>query len=104
MNYDEHIEPSVSEKGSIYFYIFECGRNLIYQLDVTYQRALIASAEPSSVPKGYYQPYPAWEIFYDIMVDHILEKNDGIDKIELCKAVAHVKDNDEAEQNVTLKI
>ena len=31
------------------------------------------------------------------MSDQILEKNDGIDKIELRKAVAHVKYNDEAE-------
>ena len=26
---DEHIEPSVSDKGSSYFNIFECGRNLL---------------------------------------------------------------------------
>ena len=25
---DEHIEPSVIDKGSSYFNIFECGRNL----------------------------------------------------------------------------
>ena len=37
------------------------------------------------------------------MVDHVLEKNDGIDKIELCKAVAHVKDNDEAEHERNIK-
>ena len=27
--YDEHIEPSVSDKGASYFNIFECGRNIL---------------------------------------------------------------------------
>ena len=39
---------------------------IYYQLDVTYQRAFTASAKPSSVTKGYYQPSPARERFYDI--------------------------------------
>ena len=39
LKYDEHIEPSVSDKGKSYFNIFECGRNILDQLDVTYQRA-----------------------------------------------------------------
>ena len=30
---DEHIEPSGIDKGSSYFKIFECGRNLLDQLD-----------------------------------------------------------------------
>ena len=33
---DGHIEPSVSVKGASYFNIFECGRNLLDQLYVTY--------------------------------------------------------------------
>ena len=40
---DEHIEPSVIDKGSSYVNIFECGRNLLYQLDVTYQRVFTSS-------------------------------------------------------------
>ena len=55
LKYDEHIEPSVTDKGSSYFNIFECGRNLLDQLDVTYQRAFMASP----VQEGYYQPSPA---------------------------------------------
>ena len=47
LKYDEHIEPSVSVKGASYFNIFEYGRNLLDQLDVTYQRAFTASAKPS---------------------------------------------------------
>ena len=33
LKYNEHIEPSVIDKGSSYFNIFECGRNLLDQLD-----------------------------------------------------------------------
>ena len=95
LKYDEHIETSVSDKKSSYINIFECGRNLLYQLDVTYQRAFTASAKLSTVPKGYYQISPVKERYYDIVADHIEEKNDGIDKVELQKSVAHVKSNDE---------
>ena len=37
LNYDDHIEPSANVKEAIYFNIFECGRNLLDQLDVTSQ-------------------------------------------------------------------
>ena len=47
---DEHKEPSVIGKGTSYFNIFECGRNLLDQLEVTYQRAFMASP----VQEGYY--------------------------------------------------
>ena len=40
---DEHKGPSVIEKGTSYFNIFECGRNLLDQLDVTYQQAFMAT-------------------------------------------------------------
>ena len=40
---NEHIEPSVIDKGSIYFNVFECGRNLLDQLDVTYQQTFMVS-------------------------------------------------------------
>ena len=51
LKYDEHKEPSVTEKVTSYFNIFECGRNLLDQLDVTYQRAFMAI----SVQDGYYK-------------------------------------------------
>ena len=89
----EHIEPSVSDKGSSYFNIFECGRNILDQLDVMYQGAFTAS----SVQQGLYQISTAQERYYDIMEDHIEEKNVGtIDKEELRKAIAIVKSEDEA--------
>ena len=51
LKYDEHIKPSVSDKGSSYFIIFECGRNLLDKLGVTYQRVLTVSAAVSPVQK-----------------------------------------------------
>ena len=81
----------MSVKGASYFNIFECGRNLLYQLDVTYQRAFTASSKPSSVPTVLYQPYPALERFYDLFVNVILDKNYGINEDEIRRAVDHMK-------------
>ena len=72
LKYYEHIEPSVIDKGSIYFNIFECSRNILDQLDVTYQRAFTASAASSPVQKGLYQISPAQDRYYDVMADHIV--------------------------------
>ena len=57
LKYNEHIEPSVTDKGSSYFNIFKCSRNLLDKLDVTYQRAFTASP----VQQGLYQMFPARE-------------------------------------------
>ena len=40
----EHKESSVTEKVTSYFNIFECGRNLLDQLDVTYQQSFMATS------------------------------------------------------------
>ena len=53
LNYDDNLKPSVNVKESSYFNIFECGRNLLDKLDVTYQSAFAVSEKPltpSSVP------------------------------------------------------
>ena len=42
---EENKEPSLTEKVTSYFNIFECGRNLLDQLEVTYQRAFMATPE-----------------------------------------------------------
>ena len=39
----EHKKPSVNEKLTSYFNIFECGRNLLDRIEVTYQRAFMAT-------------------------------------------------------------
>ena len=84
---DEHIEPSVIDKGSSYFNIFECGRNLLDRLDVMYQRAFTASP----VQQGLYQISPARERYYDMMANNIIEINVGsegtINDEELRKAI-----------------
>ena len=41
----EHKEPSVNQKVTSYFNIFECGRNQLDQLDFTYQWVFIATSE-----------------------------------------------------------
>ena len=103
LKYDEHIEPSVSVKGASYSNIFECGSNLLDQLDVTYQRSFTASVKPSSVPKGHYEPSPARERFYEMCADHIVDKNDGIDEDEARKAVDYMKSEYEEEHERNIK-
>ena len=41
---EEHKEHLVTEKVTSYFNIFECGRNLLDKLEVTYQRAFMATS------------------------------------------------------------
>ena len=48
-------------------YLFECGRNLLDQLNVTYQRAFTESP----VQQGLYKISPAQERYYHMMADHI---------------------------------
>ena len=59
------------DKGSSYFNIFECSRNLLNQLDVTYQRAFTASP----VQQGLYQISPARERYYDKISNSLIEAN-----------------------------
>ena len=72
-------------------------------MDVTYERAFTASTKPSSVPKGNYEPSPARVKFYDMCADHIVEKNNIIDKEELRKAVAYMKSENEEEYETNIK-
>ena len=93
---NEHIETSVIDKGSSYFNIFECSRNLLDQLDVTYQRAFMASP----VQEGLYQISPARERYYDMMADIIIEANvrsdETINNDDLHKAITQLKAEEEA--------
>ena len=47
LNYEDDIKPSANVKEASYLNIFECGRNLLDKLDVTYQRAFTASVKNS---------------------------------------------------------
>ena len=90
------------DKGSSYFNIFECGRNLLYQLDVMYQRAFTASP----VQEGLYKISPARERYYDRMANNIIEASVGSDETinndDLHKAVTILKYKEEAghERNI----
>ena len=57
----------------------------------------------SSVPRGNYEPSPAQERFDDLFADLILDKNDGIDEDEICKAVNYMKSEYEEEHECTIK-
>ena len=90
------------DKGSSYFNILNCGKNLLDQLDVTYQRAFTSSP----VQQGLYQIYPARERYYDMMANNIIKTNvrgEGtINDEELCKAITILKPEEEAghERNI----
>ena len=71
---DEHKEPSVTGKVTSYFNIFECGRNLLDQLGVTYQRAVMASP----VREEYYTS-PARERYYNQLTKILINLNVGSD-------------------------
>ena len=66
LNYDDHIKPSASVKEASYFKIFECGRNILDKLDVTYQSASIASGKLSSVPPAAAYISPLREKYWDV--------------------------------------
>ena len=114
LNYDDHIEPSANFKEASYFNIFECGRNLLDHLDVTYQHAFTSSetlsAVPtghktsSTVPTGHYELSPSQERYYDIQAKLLTENNVGMDKDKICKAISQVKLEDEAyhERNIEI--
>ena len=91
---DEHKEPSVTGKVTSYFNIFECSRNLLDQLDVTYQRAFMASP----VREGYYTS-PARERYYEQPTKSLINSNavsDGnINNYKLNQAVTVLKDESE---------
>ena len=88
---DEHKKPSVIEKRSSYFNIFEYGRNILDQLDFTYQRAFMASP----VQEGLYQPSPAQERYYDKMAKSLIKvkvvSDVTITNDELHKAITQLK-------------
>ena len=59
MNQNEYIKPSASVIEASYFNLFECGRNVLDKLDVTYQSAFAASEKPSPPPEwGPLKPSP----------------------------------------------
>ena len=101
LKYNEHKEPSVTRKVTSYFNIFKCGRNLLDQLDVTYQRAFMASP----VREGYYTS-PEQERYYDQLAKSLINSNVGndgtINNDKLNQAITDLKAESEAghERNI----
>ena len=60
---EEHKEPSVTQKVTGYFKIYECGRNLLDRLDVTYQQSFMAT--------------PAENDYYKEMLKNIIKVNNN---------------------------
>ena len=56
LNCNEHIKPSANVIEASYFNIFECGRNVLDKLDITYQSAFAASEKPSPSPAAHISP------------------------------------------------
>ena len=61
----EYKEPSVTKEVKSYFNIFECGRNILDRLDVTYQRAFMANPQ---------------EKYYTRLLDNLVETNNCNDE------------------------
>ena len=106
MNYDDHIKPSENVKEASYFNIFECGRNLLDHLDVTYRRAFTASETSLTVPTasgpsskapitGHYIS-PSRERYWDLQGKVLTEKAVGIEKYKISEAISQVRLEDEA--------
>ena len=85
------------EKGTSYFIIFKCGRNLLDQFDVTYQRAFMASP----AQEGLYQPSLAQERYYyqisNSLIEASVQSNGTINDEELHKAITRLKYENESE-------
>ena len=85
------------QKVTSSFNIFRCGRNLLDQLDVTYQQAFM----DKSIPEGFYFPSPAQEKYHDKMAKSLIKAKFGshgtITNDELNKAITQLKYEKEAE-------
>ena len=78
LNGKEHKEPSVTEKVTSYFNIYECGRNLLEWLDLMYQWAFMAT------PKDKY---------YNALLDTLVKDN-NIRCVPLFNQYIHEKASD----------
>ena len=85
-------------KGTSYFNIFKCGRNILGQLDVTYQQTFM----DTPIPEGLYFPSPARERYHDKMSKSLIKakvESDGtINNDELNKAITQLK-SEEGEEH-----
>ena len=87
---NEHNEPSVIGKVTSYLNIFECGINLLDQIEVTYQQAFMASP----VREEYYTS-PARERYYEqptkSFINLNIESDGTINNDKLNQAITYLK-------------
>ena len=90
----------MTEKVTSYFNIFECGRNLLDELDVTYQQAFMVSL----VQEEYYT-LPAQERYYNQRTKSLINSKVGsdgtINNDKLNQAITDLKAEAEQGMNVT---
>ena len=90
MNYDEHIKPSANVIEASYFNIFECGKNVLDKVDVTYQSAFTASEKPStlpSVPPAAYYVSPLKKKYWDVQTDNLKKMMAGMNDNYILDAI-----------------
>ena len=81
----DYKEPSVTKEVTSYFDMFECGRNLLDKLDVTYQRAFM------STPK-----YKYYNVFLGTLVKDNNSKGEPLSNDKIRQAVGKVIEETEA--------
>ena len=72
LNCNEHIKPSANFIEASYSNIFECGRNVLDKLDVTYQSAFTESEKPSPPAAAHTSPLKK---YYMHLQDHKNRQN-----------------------------
>ena len=87
----EHKEPSVTEKVTSYFNIFDRGRNLLDQLDLTYQQSFMAT----SAQDEYYK-----EMRKILVIANIHGRKLGYEKIQQSVIDLRAELNLEQERNI----
>ena len=95
LNYDDQIKPSENVKEASYFNIFECERNLLDKLDVTYQSTFAASEKPSSVPPAAAYVSPLRKKYWDVQTNNLTKKMAGMNKDKILEAIYQLKHEDE---------
>ena len=81
---EEHKEYTVTDKVKSYFIIYECGRNLLDRLEVTYQRAFM------STPKDKY-----YNAFLDTLVIDNNLRGEWLSNKKIQEAVSDVTEETE---------
>ena len=97
-------KPSANVKEASYFNIFECGRNVLDKLDVTYQSAFTASETLSSVLPAADYVSPLKKKYWDVQTENLKEKMDGMNKYEIRDAVYQLKHEDPDYHESILKV